>query len=290
MFNTSLESWLRQPIVVVLGHVDHGKTTLLDRIRGTAVASKEPGEITQHVGASIVPASVLKKISEPLKKYFPKLEIEIPGLLFIDTPGHELFTNLRKRGGSVADIAILVIDIIEGFQTQTVECINILRERRVPFIVAANKIDKIPNWRSFPGKPFIESLSNQDKKTIDKLDELIYRLVNQFYQIGFSAERFDRVKDFTRTVAIVPVSAKTGEGIPELLALLAGLTQKYMKRRLITSNEPGKGVVLEVKEEPGLGVTIDTIIYDGIVKKGDLIITGGRDKAIVTRVRALLLP
>jgi len=290
VFNTSLESWLRQPIVVVLGHVDHGKTTLLDRIRGTAVASKEPGEITQHVGASIVPASVLKKISEPLKKYFPKLEIEIPGLLFIDTPGHELFTNLRKRGGSVADIAILVIDIIEGFQTQTVECINILRERRVPFIVAANKIDKIPNWRSFPGKPFIESLSNQDKKTIDKLDELIYRLVNQFYQIGFSAERFDRVKDFTRTVAIVPVSAKTGEGIPELLALLAGLTQKYMKRRLITSNEPGKGVVLEVKEEPGLGVTIDTIIYDGIVKKGDLIITGGRDKAIVTRVRALLLP
>lgn len=286
----SEETWIRQPIVVVLGHVDHGKTSLLDKIRGTTVASKEPGEITQHVGASIVPASVLKKLSEPLKKYFPKLVIEIPGLLFIDTPGHELFTNLRRRGGSVADIAILVVDIIEGFQQQTWECIEILKEKRVPFIVAANKIDRIPGWRRNIDKPFLETIRVQEQSVLAKLDEYIYRIVSQLYQAGFESERFDRVKDFRRTVAIVPVSAKTGEGIAELLSLIAGLAQQFMKKKLVTSNEPGKGVVLEVKEEPGLGTTIDVIIYDGVLRKGDLIIVAGNDRAITTRVRALLMP
>ncbi len=290
MSNDSKKTWMRQPIVVVLGHVDHGKTTLLDKIRGTAVAKKEPGEITQHVGASVVPASVLKKVAEPLKKYFPKLRIEIPGLLFIDTPGHELFTNLRRRGGSVADIAILVVDVLEGFQPQTWESIEILKERRVPFIVAANKIDRIPGWKPNPDTPFFETIRKQDPRVINRLEELIYRLVSQLYEAGFVSERFDRVKDFRTTVAIVPVSAKTGEGVPELLALLTGLVQHFMKKKLITSDEPAKGVILEVKEEPGLGTTIDVIIYDGVLKKGDLIVVGGKTKPIVTRVRALLMP
>lgn len=283
-------TWIRQPIVVVLGHVDHGKTTLLDKIRGTAVAKKEPGEITQHVGASIVPASVLRKVAEPLKKYFPRLKIEIPGLLFIDTPGHELFSNLRRRGGSVADIAILVVDIMEGFQPQTWESIQILKERRVPFIVAANKIDRIPGWRPNPDQPFLETIRKQDPRVASRLDELIYRLVSQLYEAGFMSERFDRVKDFRTTVSIVPVSARTGEGVPELLALLTGLVQRFMKKRLITSDEPAKGVVLEVKEEPGLGTTIDVIIYDGILRRGDIIVVGGKNKPIVTKVRALLMP
>ncbi len=285
-----IKKWVRQPIVVVLGHVDHGKTTLLDKIRGTAVTKKEPGEITQHVGASIVPASVLIKVAEPLRKYFPKLKIDIPGLLFIDTPGHELFSNLRKRGGSVADIAILVIDVMEGFQPQTWESIEILKERRVPFIVAANKIDRIPGWKPQPDKPFLETIKYQDRRVLEYLDKKIYELVGQLYEAGFMAERFDRVRDFRRTVSIVPVSAKTGEGIPELLALLAGLVQQYMKKKLVTSNEPAKGVVLEVKEEPGLGTTIDVVIYDGVIRRGDLIVVGGKNKPIVTRVRALLMP
>ncbi len=285
-----VKKWIRQPIVVVLGHVDHGKTTLLDKIRGTAVTKKEPGEITQHVGASIVPASVLIKVAEPLKKYFPKLNIDIPGLLFIDTPGHELFSNLRKRGGSVADIAILVVDVMEGFQPQTWESIEILKERRVPFIVSANKIDRIPGWKPQPDKPFLETIKYQDQRVLEYLDKKIYELVGQLYEAGFMAERFDRVRDFRRTVSIVPVSAKTGEGIPELLALLAGLVQQYMKKKLVTSNEPAKGVVLEVKEEPGLGTTIDVVIYDGVIRRGDLIVVGGKNKPIVTRVRALLMP
>ncbi|MCD6488005.1 MAG: translation initiation factor IF-2 [Desulfurococcales archaeon] len=284
------KTWIRQPIVVVLGHVDHGKTTLLDKIRGTAVAKKEPGEITQHVGASIVPASVLKKVAEPLKKYFPKLRIDIPGLLFIDTPGHELFSNLRRRGGSAADIAILVIDVMEGFQPQTIESIQILKERRVPFIVAANKIDRLTGWKPNPDKPFLETIRYQDPRVASRLDELIYRIVGQLYEQGFMAERFDRVRDFRRTVAIVPISAKTGEGVPELLALLAGLVQQFMKKKLVTSDEHAQGVILEVKEEPGLGTTIDVIIYDGVLRKGDIIVLGGKNEPIVTKVRALLMP
>jgi len=280
---------LRQPIVVVLGHVDHGKTTLLDKIRGTAVAKKEPGEITQHVGASLVPASVIEKIAEPLKKMIP-FRLEIPGLLFIDTPGHELFANLRKRGGSVADIAILVIDINEGVMPQTVESIEILRARKVPFVVAANKIDKIPGWRPNPDAPFIETIRSQPKPVVKKLEDMIYNLIGQLASYGVIAERFDRVRDFLSTVPIVPVSAKTGEGIPELLAVLAGITQKYMSKRLVYVEGPAKGVVLEVKEQPGYGTTIDVIIYDGIIRRGDTIVVEGMSGPIVTKVRALLMP
>jgi translation initiation factor 5B len=284
------KTWIRQPIITVLGHVDHGKTTLLDKIRGTAVARKEPGEITQHIGASVVPASVLEKIAEPLRKHFPKLKIEIPGLLFIDTPGHELFASLRRRGGSVADMAILVVDILEGIMPQTRESIMLLKERRVPFVVAANKIDRIEGWISQQDIPFLESIRKQNPKALSKLEERIYALVAQLYEFGFESDRFDRVKDFRKTVAIIPVSAKTGEGVPELLALIAGLAQQFMKKKLITSDEPAKGIVLEVKEEEGLGTTLDAIIYDGIIRKNDMFIVASRDGYKISHVRALLLP
>jgi len=288
--NSSTKTWIRQPIVTVLGHVDHGKTTLLDKIRGTAVAKKEPGEITQHIGASIVPASVLEKLSEPLKKFFPRLKIEIPGLLFIDTPGHELFASLRRRGGSIADIAILVIDILEGIKPQTRESILLLKERKVPFVVALNKIDKIEGWIPHPDAPFLESIRYQSSKTVNKLEERLYSVVSQLYEYGYEAERFDRVKDFRKTIAIVPVSAKTGEGVPELLALIAGLAQQFMRKKLITADEPACGIVLEVREEEGLGTTLDVIVYDGLIRKNDLFIVSSRTGYIVSRVRAILLP
>ncbi|WP_221290634.1 translation initiation factor IF-2 [Stygiolobus caldivivus] len=284
-----LQKKLRQPIVVVLGHVDHGKTTLLDKIRGTAVVKKEPGEMTQEVGASFVPTSVIEKLAEPLKKIFP-IKLEIPGLLFIDTPGHELFSNLRKRGGSVADIAILVVDITEGFQKQTIESIEILKSRKVPFLVAANKIDKIPGWKVQNTFSFLESFSKQREDVKNYLDGLVYNLVAQLAEQGFNSERFDRIKDFTKNVAIVPVSGKTGEGIAELLALLAGLTQNYMKNKLRFAEGPAKGVILEVKEIQGLGHTIDVIIYDGILKKNDIIVLGGINGPIITKVRSILVP
>ncbi|MEM1645109.1 MAG: translation initiation factor IF-2 [Ignisphaera sp.] len=280
---------LRQPIVVVLGHVDHGKTTLLDKIRGTAVVKKEPGEMTQHVGASLVPASVIEKIAAPLKKFI-KFKLDIPGLLFIDTPGHELFSNLRKRGGSVADIAILVIDINEGIKPQTIESIEILKSRNTPFIVAANKVDKISGWVSYTDEPIIESLRKQNQQVIKRLESMIYRLVGQLSEHGINAEYFERVKDFLTTVPIVPLSAKTGEGIPELLAVLAGITQRYMSERLRYAEGPAKGVVLEVKEQPGYGTALDVIIYDGVLREKDLFVIAGISGPIVSRVRAILMP
>ena len=280
---------LRQPIVVVLGHVDHGKTTLLDKIRRTAVAAKEAGGITQHIGASIVPADVIEKIAEPLKKLIP-IKLIIPGLLFIDTPGHELFSNLRRRGGSVADFAILVVDIIDGFQPQTYEAVELLKERRVPFLVAANKIDRIPGWEPHPDEPFIYTIRKQSSDVRRYLEVKVYEIVGKLYELGLPAELFTRIRDFTKAIAVVPVSAKTGEGIPELLAVLAGLTQQYLRKRLVYAEGPARGVILDVKEVPGLGTTIDAIIYDGVIKVGDTIVVGGKEGPIVTTVKALLMP
>ena len=280
---------LRSPIVVVLGHVDHGKTTLLDKIRGTAVVKKEPGEMTQHVGASLVPLSVIKKITEPLKALFP-IKLKIPGLLFIDTPGHEIFSNLRRRGGSVADFAILVVDIMEGVKRQTIESIEILLSRKVPFLVAANKIDRIYGWRPHPDEPFLFTIKKQDMRTIEELERRLYMLIGELGNLGIPAERFDRIRDFTKAIAIVPISAKTGEGIPELLAVLAGLVQKYLTKRIMFTEGPAKGVILEVKEIQGLGTCIDVVIYDGVIKKGDLIVVGGINGPIITKVRSLLMP
>ncbi|MEM3785626.1 MAG: translation initiation factor IF-2 [Candidatus Bathyarchaeia archaeon] len=280
---------IRQPIVCVLGHVDTGKTLLLDKIRKTSVQAREVGGITQHIGASFFPVDTLKQLVGPLLSMV-KGEIEIPGLLVIDTPGHEAFTNLRKRGGSVADIAILVIDVLRGFEAQTYECIEILKARKTPFLVAANKIDRIPGWKSFEDTPFIKAYQMQDKYVQEDLDNRLYEIIGSFSRLGFRADRFDRIKDFTKTVAIVPTSAKTGEGITELLMVLVGLTQQYLKRRLQTTAGPAKGTVLEVKEEPGLGLTLNTIIYDGTLRRDDLIVVGGREKPIATRVRAILVP
>lgn len=278
---------MRQPIVCVLGHVDHGKTTLLDRIRGTAVASKEAGGITQHVGCTSVPAEVIKKISGPLLKGM-NIRIEVPGLLFLDTPGHEAFTTLRKRGGALADLAVLVVDVNEGFRPQTVESLGFLKQFRTPFVVAATKIDKIKGWVSGHSS-FLESWKHQSESSRALLEQGIYEIVARLSEEGFDAERFDRVKDFKKTVAIIPCSGVTGEGIPELLTVLCGLAQAFLKERIRFTGEFGRGSVLEIKEVRGLGTTADVLLYDGILRKGDTVIFSGKEP-VVTRVRALLKP
>ena len=285
----SSSSRLRQPIVVVLGHVDHGKTTLLDKIRKTAIATKEYGGMTQHIGASIVPADVIEAIAAPLKKMIP-VKLTIPGLLFIDTPGHELFSNLRRRGGSVADFAILVIDVMEGPQPQTYEALDLLKARRTPFVVAANKIDRIPGWKPQPDSPFIVSIQRQEEVVRRTLEDKVYDIIGKLYERGVPAELFTRIRDFTKYVAVVPISARTGEGIPELLAIIAGLTQRYMSERLRYAEGPAKGVILEVKEQHGLGTVVDAIIYDGVLRVGDRIVLAGKSGPIVTTVRSLLMP
>jgi translation initiation factor 5B len=280
---------IRQPIVCVLGHVDTGKTLLLDRIRRTSVQAREAGGITQHIGASFFPVETVKQLIGPLLSLL-KGEIEIPGLLIVDTPGHEAFTNLRRRGGSVADIAILVVDILKGFEAQTYECIEILKARKTPFIVAVNKIDRVPGWKPQQVTSFLKAYAAQDPYVKENLDNKLYEVMGAFSREGFSTDRFDHIKDFTSTIALVPTSAKTGEGIAELLMVLVGLAQQYLKKRLQTTEGPAKGSVLEVKEEPGLGLTLNIIIYDGTLEKDDLIVVGGKEKPIVTHIRTILVP
>jgi translation initiation factor 5B len=281
---------IRSPIIAVLGHVDHGKTSLLDAIRGSKVAEKEAGRITQMVGASYLPISSIETTVEPIRHIF-KTELKIPGLLFIDTPGHEAFSGLRERGGSICDMAILVIDILQGIQPQTIESIQILKEYKTPFVIAANKIDAMDGWEDTGEASFLAAYNKQRDYVKEAFDDKIYSIMGALSEHGLNAERFDKVKDFTKEFAIIPISAKAKTGIPELLLMISGMSQKYLESSLFVSpNEPVKGTVIEVKELKGLGTTADVIIYDGVLKKGDEMAFIGQDGIIKTKVRGLLMP
>lgn len=277
---------LRTPIVCVLGHVDHGKTTLLDRIRGSTIVDLESGAITQHIGATEVPIDAITRAcgSRSAGKFI------VPGLLFIDTPGHHAFTTLRSRGGSLADLAVLVIDINEGFLPQTRESLKILKKFRTPFVVAANKIDRIHGWRVYEDISFVDGYQRQGAHVQKELDRKFYDLIGKLYEYGFSADRYDHISDFRTTISVIPISAKTGEGVPDLLMVLLGLAQRFLEENLrVDTTGEGVCTILEVSETRGLGTTVDAILYDGEIAVGDTIVAGGQP-AIVTKVRALLKP
>ncbi|MGE4212743.1 MAG: translation initiation factor IF-2 [Candidatus Methanomethylophilaceae archaeon] len=278
---------IRQPVVSVLGHVDHGKTKLLDRIRGTSVQAREAGSITQHIGATEVPIDHIYKVCAQI---LGKKRFNVPGLLFIDTPGHQAFMTLRARGGSLADLAVLVIDIKEGLMPQTIESIRILRQYKTPFVIAMNKIDTIQGWNSVEGRPFIVSEKSQQERTIEVFNEKMYNIMAQMSQEGIYADRYDRIDDFTKTVALVPISAKEGEGIQDLMLVLIGLAQRFLESRLEKSEGPGKGTILEIKEERGLGKTLDIILYSGTIRRGDTVALGTRGAPILTKIKAILKP
>jgi translation initiation factor 5B len=280
---------IRHPIVSVMGHVDHGKSTILDMIRGTEVVSREAGGITQHIGATDVPIETIYKLCGPL---IGDRKFSVPGLLFIDTPGHYSFVTLRTRGGALADLAVLVIDINEGLKPQTIESINILKKFRTPFLIAANKIDLIPGWRREEWKTFGQAIAAQDPRVAAELEENIYSLSGRIFdKSGLSADRFDKITDFTKTVAIVPTSGKYGEGLPDLLLMLVGLAQRFLGEELRMEEGPGEGTVLEVKEERGIGTAIDSIIYRGTVKVGDqIVVSSVKDEPIVTKIKGLQRP
>jgi len=279
---------LRTPIVAVLGHVDHGKTSLLDEIRGSAVSEGEAGAITQHIGSTAVPLAVISGIAGELVD--PE-DFDLPGLLFIDTPGHHSFSTLRSRGGALADIAVLVVDVNDGFQPQTHEAIDILRRTATPFVVAANKIDTVPGWKPMPNRPSKAAIESQSDRVESDLTDRLYEIIGQLSEEGFSADMYWRVQNFQENIGVVPVSAKTGEGIPDLLTVLMGLSQRYMKSEMaIDVDGPGAGTVLEVSDTRGFGTTIDAVVYDGTIAADDRIVVGGHNGPIVTDVRALLQP
>ncbi|MEM4417461.1 MAG: translation initiation factor IF-2, partial [Nitrososphaerota archaeon] len=264
-------------------------TSLLDKMRGTIVASREAGGITQHIGATIFPIQAVEETCRQLLGGIPA-KLQVPGLLFIDTPGHAAFSNLRRRGGSVADMAILVVDIVKGVQEQTRESIQLLRSRKTPFVVAANKLDLIPGWRPQPGAPFQKALQAQQRYVVEDFEARVYSLIGDLSFFKFKSDLYTRITSFTDTVAIVPVSAKTGEGIADLLLVILGLAQQFMKDRLRLEEGPCEGVILEIEEEEGLGLTANAIIHKGVLNVGDRIAYLSRNGPAVTRVRALLMP
>ena len=243
---------IRQPIVILVGHVDHGKSSILEHIKGISITKGEAGGITQTLKSYNVPLLAIQHLCGDLLQTLNQ-NLTIPGLLFLDSPGHAAFTNMRKRGGNLADIAILVIDAKEGLKEQTLESIEILKQYKTPFIIALNKVDMLQGWRSSESA-LLQNIKGQSDTVQQELDNQLYTLVGKLNEQDINAERFDRVDDYTKQVAIIPTSTKTGEGLPELLMVLTGLAQKYLEQSLqIETKGPGKGTILEVTEEEGKG-------------------------------------
>ena len=283
---------IRQPIVTVCGHVDHGKTSILDCFRNSCIQKGEAGGITQKISFTLYPTEQLKKSCPLIEKSGTKLNI--PGFLFIDTPGHAAFTNLRKRGGSLADLAILVIDINEGIKPQTAEVIQILKLNKTPFLIALNKIDNISGWRSPEHtignheekiQSLQKSIESQPSNVKQVFDERYMTLIGSLNSHGFDSDLFYNIKDFTKKIALIPCSAKTKEGIQELIMMLCGVSQKYLADKLILGKEP-KGVILEIKKEKSISYA-EAILYDGELSKTDEIAIASFDIPIITKIRIL---
>lgn len=274
---------IRQPIVTVVGHVDHGKTSILDCLRGSCVQEGEAGGITQKISFTLFPIEQLKIACPLIEKN--KIKLNIPGFLFIDTPGHAAFTNLRKRGGSLADLAILAIDINEGIKPQTAEVIKILKHNKTPFIIALNKIDNISGFRFNKNKSLKESIESQATNVKQNFDEKLFTLIGSLNSHGIEADLFYNIQDFTKKIALVPCSAKTKQGLQELMMMLCGLSQKYLTNNL-TLGKNAKGIILEVKKEKSINYA-EAILYDGELSKTDEIAIASFEKPIITKIRIL---
>lgn len=279
---------LRSPICCILGHVDTGKTKLLDKVRQTNVQEGEAGGITQQIGATYFPVEALEKKTAVVNKD-NAFELKVPGLLVIDTPGHESFTNLRTRGSSLCNIAILVVDIMHGLEPQTLESMKLLRDRKTPFIVALNKIDRLYGWKQIANNGFRESLAMQNKAVQNEFRDRLEKTKLAFAEQSFNSELYYENKSMAKFVSLVPTSAHTGEGIPDMLKLLLQLTQERMTNQLMYLSEV-ECTVLEVKVIEGLGTTIDVVLSNGVLNEGDTVVLCGTEGPITTQIRALLTP
>lgn len=277
----------RSPVICVLGHVDTGKTKLLDFIRRTHVQDNEAGGITQQIGATFVPNNAIKEQTKHVKD---KTKLQLPGLLIIDTPGHESFTNLRSRGSSLCDIAILVIDIMHGLEQQTIESIGLLKERKTPFIVALNKIDRLYDWKSNPRRDIEDLLKQQPTNTKVEFETKTKDIILQLNKQGLNAALYFENPDTKSYVSLVPTSAVTGDGMGNLISMLISFSQSKLMKRIIFKPDDLDATVFEVKAIQGLGTTLDVILINGTLNEGDKIVLAGYEGAIVTQIRALLVP
>jgi translation initiation factor 5B len=288
VLNDDGENTLRSPIVCVLGHVDVGKTKLLDYMRKTHVQDGEAGGITQQIGATFFPAANLEDAIQKVASR-KKLQLEVPGLLVIDTPGHESFANLRSRGSGLCDLAILVVDLVVGLEKQTIESIGLLKMRKTPFVVALNKLDRIYEWKSSPAGSCAQNLKKQANNVMLDFQAQVNRVIVQFAEQGLNAELYWKNKDLKTVINMIPTSAHTGEGVPDLLMVISQLTQRYLHER-ITFGDQLQATVLEVKPLEGLGTTCDIILVNGVLRRGDRIVLCGLNGAIVTSIKTLLTP
>lgn len=279
---------LRSPVICVLGHVDTGKTKILDTIRHTHVQDSEAGGITQQIGATMVPLDAIKEQCKMVKEFSNKA-LKIPGLLIIDTPGHESFSNLRSRGSSLCDMAILVVDLMHGLEPQTIESLNMLRSRKTPFVVALNKVDRLYDWKGNRNKDITDVLKAQSRNTRLEFEERTREVVLQFAEQGLNAALFHENKDLKSFVSLVPTSALSGDGMGNLISLIVDLTQNMMAKRISFSEEL-QATVLEVKAIPGLGTTIDVILVNGTLREGDTMVLAGHEGPFTTPIRSLLMP
>ncbi|KDO81601.1 hypothetical protein CISIN_1g036359mg [Citrus sinensis] len=260
------EENLRSPICCILGHVDAGKTRLLDCIRGTNVQEGEAGGITQQIGATYFPVENIQKRTEKLNA---DAKLKVPGLLVVDTPGHESFTNLRSWGPGLCDIAILVVDIMDGIKPQTIESLDLLKERSVDFIIALSKADKLYGWKSCKNAPIKKALEQQSKDVEDEFKMRLRNIITQFKEQGLNTELYYKNKEMGKTFSIVPTSA---------------IRHKTMVKKLAFRNEV-QCTILEVKVCEGYGTTIDVVLINGVLHEGDKIV-----EPIDTKIQALLTP
>jgi translation initiation factor 5B len=279
---------LRSPISCIMGHVDTGKTSLLDKIRHTSVQEGEAGGITQQIGATQFPKDRL--IQQTMRmQTVNKFDVKLPGLLVIDTPGHESFSNLRNRGSSLCDIAILVIDLMHGLEPQTIESLNMLRKKNTPFVVALNKVDRCYGWKTMPDCPIREALDIQDENCKLEFKDRTSRVILQLNEQGLNASLYWENDDPLNTISLIPTSAVSGEGVPDLLYNIITITQEMLIEQLMYM-EYVQCTVLEVKAIDGLGHTVDVVLLNGTIREGDTIVVSTMEGPVVTNIRALLTP
>ena len=272
----------KSAICCILGHVDTGKTKILDKLRNTNIQDGEAGGITQQIGATFISHSLIKKRA-------PRIETALPGILIIDTPGHETFGNLRSRGSSLCNIAVLVVDILHGLEQQTLESIELLRKRKTYFVVALNKIDRITGWVSNPNMYFRDTLEKQKESVKREYNNLVKEIKLRFAENGLNVAVYDENPDPKRYLNMVPTSAITGEGLSDLLTCIMNSSETFLKKHLKYQSKI-ECTMLECNTLEGYGMTIDAILSNGTLKKGDKIAICTTDGPIVTVIKHLLIP
>jgi translation initiation factor 5B len=278
----------KSPVVSFMGHVDAGKTSLMDCIRGTKIQQGEAGGITQSIGSSFVPIEHIREVTKNIKGKF-SVEHNIPGVLIVDTPGHSAFSSMRDRGSSLCDLAILVIDINKGIQPQTEESIKMLKEKNVPFVIAATKIDMIYGWKKTSEVNLRKVLKEQEESTTQVMQSMMEDLKYEFSKLDIDAVFYFNNKTPNKTYSIVPISTQTNEGLSDLLSLLVYISQNWMSKK-ITYKDTLDATIMESILDTKLGWVLDVILSNGTLNVGDKITVTTQDGVKISSVRNILTP